>query len=155
MSSEPAPAPVPPAGGFVQALVEGAVGEVVRTASPDAVEDLVAGLEESGLLWDGVLALLGPLAARPAHGSQERGGRGRAAWTPDRVTLLTYTLGAALRDRGVQAAREEWEGAEERVRRAAAAQMLITYAFCVGGHGVRLGPGETVRLLRAAVPVTW
>ncbi|MFF4344303.1 hypothetical protein ACFY00_30790 [Kitasatospora sp. NPDC001540] len=139
-------------------LVEHAVEAVLRAPAPVVCLGLVAELEERGLLWEGMLALLGPTAGLRIHDlGEEQAVKKLAALadTPDKVTALTYRLWAEFRSRGSAAAREVWDAAAVELQRGAAAQLLVVYCAAIGGEAGRLGPREAARLTGAVVPVTW
>ncbi|RKE05020.1 hypothetical protein [Streptomyces sp. TLI_171] len=98
------------------------------------------------------------MAARPLPGLGEQEAvvrLHRLAETVDAVSSLTYAVWAEFREHGAAAAREVWDDAPLEVRRCAAAQMLIVYCQTIGGDAGTLNPRDTVRLIGAAVPVTW
>ncbi|MEV7122192.1 hypothetical protein [Kitasatospora griseola] len=157
MSSE-AIRPAPPDGFDVEAAVDAAVEEIVADAAPEACRVLVDGLQAHGMLWEGLLQLLGPMAGLPLFGLDEQRAAKRLAVlvdTPDRVTALSYRLWAAYRGQGRAAAREVWDGADPQARHGAALQLLVAYCRTVGGEAGRLTARDTVRLTRTLVPVTW
>ncbi|MFF2631145.1 hypothetical protein ACFVUN_35930 [Kitasatospora griseola] len=142
----------------VEVLVEEAVEAIVGAPSADTVLGLVDGLDRSGALWTGALALLGPLASRPLAGLGEQESVSRLrklAETADLVSRLTHGLSSEFRARGAAAARTIWDAAPAEIRRGAAAQMVVVYCRSIGGEAGVLSPTATVRLLREVVPVTW
>ncbi|MEV7123789.1 hypothetical protein [Kitasatospora griseola] len=141
-----------------EALVEQSVETIVSTVAPEPCLALIAELERRDLLWDGMLLLLGPTASRPVLGLGEQEAVKRLAAlaeTPDRVTGLTYSLQRTFRSEGAAAARTVWDGADIELQRGTAAQVLVGYCRTIGGEAGRLSGRDTVRLIRAVVPVTW
>ncbi|MER5866679.1 hypothetical protein [Kitasatospora sp. NPDC002040] len=154
-SEDPRPPEPRPAGEMpVADLVADVVDDVVRTASLSAGRWLADELEQRGdvALWEGMLTLLRPLAARPVYDLPEREGidhlRRIARGPAEPVTALIMGVSAAFRELGEQSAREVWQHAPAELRHVAVLRELISRAYSVGSRGSRLAAVQVVALVR-------
>ncbi|WP_405021334.1 hypothetical protein OHV05_34920 [Kitasatospora sp. NBC_00070] len=131
------------------------VADTVLTADLAAGRWLAAELDRQGdqVLWEGLLAVLRPLAARPFHGRSEQEGveylRRIARGPCDPVTACCLGLSAAYRELGEYAAHEVWERAPADLHRPVFLQKLVSYCTSIGTpEGERLRAAQAVALSR-------